>query len=26
MRVNTGLTDSDFEIYLPGDVKITDVR
>ena len=26
MRVNTGLTDSDFEIYLPEDVKITDVR
>jgi len=26
MRVNTGLTDSDFEIRLPEDVKITDVR
>lgn len=26
MRVNTGLTDSDFEIHLPEDVKITDVR
>jgi outer membrane lipoprotein carrier protein len=26
MRVNTGLTDSDFEIHLPKDVKITDVK
>jgi len=26
MRVNTGLIDSDFEIHLPKDVKITDVQ
>lgn len=26
MKVNTGLMDSDFEIHLPKDVKITDVR
>ncbi|PIV20712.1 MAG: hypothetical protein COS40_11165, partial [Deltaproteobacteria bacterium CG03_land_8_20_14_0_80_45_14] len=26
MKVNTGLTDSDFEIYLPKDVKITEVK
>ncbi len=26
MRVNTGLIDSDFEIHLPKDVKITDVK
>jgi len=26
MKVNTGLTDSDFEIHLPKDVKITDVK
>ncbi len=26
MKVNTGLTDSDFEIHLPKDVKITEVK
>lgn len=26
MKVNTGLTESDFEIHLPKDVKITDVK
>jgi len=26
VKVNTGLTDSDFEIYLPKDVKITEVK
>ena len=26
MRMNTGLTDSDFEIHLPKDVKITEVK
>ena len=26
MRVNTGLTESDFEIHLPKDVKITDIK
>jgi len=26
MKVNTGLKDSDFEIHLPKDVKITDVK
>ena len=26
MKVNTGLTESDFEIHLPRDVKITDVK
>jgi len=26
MRVNTGLTDSDFQIHLPKDVKITEVK
>jgi len=26
MKVNAGLTDSDFEIHLPRDVKITDVK
>jgi outer membrane lipoprotein-sorting protein len=26
MKVNTGLMDSDFEIHLPKDVKITDVK
>jgi outer membrane lipoprotein carrier protein len=26
MKVNTGLTDSDFEIHLPKDVNITDVK
>jgi outer membrane lipoprotein carrier protein len=26
MRVNTGLTDSDFQIYLPKDVKITEIK
>jgi outer membrane lipoprotein carrier protein len=26
MRVNTGLSDSDFEIHLPKDVKITEVK
>jgi outer membrane lipoprotein carrier protein len=26
MKMNTGLTDSDFEIHLPKDVKITDVK
>jgi outer membrane lipoprotein-sorting protein len=26
IRVNTGLSDSDFKIHLPKDVKITDVK
>jgi len=26
IRLNTGLTDSDFELRLPGDVKVTDVQ
>jgi len=26
MKVNTGLTESDFEVHLPKDVKITDVK
>jgi outer membrane lipoprotein-sorting protein len=26
VRMNTGLTDSDFEIHLPKDVKITEVK
>jgi outer membrane lipoprotein-sorting protein len=26
IRMNTGLTDSDFQIHLPKDVKITEVK
>jgi len=26
MRVNTGLSDSDFEIRLPKDVKVTEIK
>jgi outer membrane lipoprotein-sorting protein len=26
LKVNSGLTDSDFEIHLPKDVKITDIK